>query len=84
MVNNRLGKNDHIGYNVGIVYISKKAGNAMDETGTINLLFTMSGVAVLWRLVIYQGNEIIKLTKRQDKMWERCFGSNIDNAHIEE
>lgn len=51
----------------------------MDEQSLMNAMFTLSGVAVLWRIVWYQGGEIVKLTKRQDEMWEKCFGRQVDS-----
>jgi len=51
----------------------------MSENDITNMLFTLSGVGVLWRIVWYQGTQILKLTKRQDEMWEKCFGQYVDS-----
>jgi len=56
----------------------------MNEDIVINGIATMSGILVLWRIVIYQGKEITKLTKRLDQLWDKCFSGNVDNDNKKE
>ena len=56
----------------------------MDETTAINLIGGFTAIGILWRLVLYQGQQILKLTKRQDIMWEKCFEQYVDTDNIKE
>lgn len=53
----------------------------MPEEIALNLGALLSGFAVMWRIIVYQGNEIKRLTERQDYLWDRCFGENVDNGN---
>ena len=48
------------------------------EETVLNLGALFSGFAVMWRMIVYQGNEIAKLTKRLDQLWDKCAGENVD------